>query len=45
LTDFVWENGAREKEQEGRIRSQDISRQGWRWKNNGDVMVPVPNGF
>jgi hypothetical protein len=33
LTDFVFENGACEKEQEGRIRSQNISRHGWRWKN------------
>jgi hypothetical protein len=40
LTDFVWENGACEKEQEGRIRSQNISRQGWRWKNN----IEIPEG-
>jgi hypothetical protein len=37
LTNFVWENGAREKEQEARIRSQNISRQGWRWKNNIEI--------
>jgi hypothetical protein len=37
LTDFVWENGACEKEQEGRIRSQNISRQGWRGKNNIEI--------
>jgi hypothetical protein len=31
------EEGSFEEEQEGGIRSQNISRQGWRWKNNIEI--------